>query len=148
MDNDPATVENNYSVVKRNHETCVLPLLMDLSNPSSFRGWANRERRSLTARGPADLIMALALQHHLVIGNNVPFKQLAEFLAQLGYWLIIEYIPKNDTQVQRLLASRKDIFNEYSQSSFEQAFSQSYDIKGKYDLPGSQRVIYLMVRKS
>jgi hypothetical protein len=148
MDNDPATVENNYSIVKRNHETCMLPLLMDLSNPSSFSGWANRERRSLTARGPADLIMALALEHHLVIGNNIPFKQLAEYLAQLGYWLVIEYVPKTDPHVQRLLSSRKDIFNEYSQASFEQAFSQSYDIKGKYDLPDSQRVIYLMVRKS
>ena len=148
MDNDPATVESNYLMVKRNNETCMLPLLMDMSNPSSFRGWANSERCSLAARGPANIVMALAIQHHLVIGNNIPFKKLAEFMASLGYWLIIEYIPKDDPQVQRLLASRKDIFDEYSQTYFEQSFSQLYEIRGKYGLPGSQRVIYLMVRKS
>jgi hypothetical protein len=147
MDNDPATVENNYLTARNNHETCILPLLIDLSNPSSFCGWANRERRSLTARGPADLIISLALEHHLVIGNNIPFKQLAEYLAQLGCWLIIEYVPKNDPQVQRLLASRKDIFNEYDPLSFEHFFSQFYNIQGKYDIPDSQRVIYLMARK-
>jgi hypothetical protein len=147
IDNDPAAVENNYLIARKNNETCLLPLLIDLSNPSGFSGWANRERRSFGARGPASLIIALALEHHLVIGNNVPFRQLAEYLAQLGRWLIIEYIPKNDPQVQQLLASRKDVFNEYNPLSFEQAFSRFYNIEGKYDLPDSQRVVYLMVQK-
>ncbi len=148
IDKDPLAVEKNYLTLQRNNEVCILPLLMDLSNPSSFIGWGNRERLSLVSRGPADMVMVLALQHHLVIGNNVPFKKLAEFLAQVGRWLIIEYIPKDDIQVKKLLASRKDIFTEYSEESFEQAFGQSFTIKGKYDLPDSQRVIYLMAKKS
>jgi hypothetical protein len=148
IDNDPLTVEKNYLTLQRNDEICILPLLIDLTNPTSFSGWGNRERRSLVARGPADIVMVLALEHHLVIGNNVPFKKLAEFLAQLGRWLIIEYIPKEDIQVQRLLAFRKDIFNEYSKATFEQAFGQLYNIKGKYDLPDSHRVIYFMAKES
>ena len=81
---------------------------------------------SLAERGPADLILALALIHHLAISNNIPLGEIARFLSGLGRNLVIEFVPKSDPQAQRLLVSREDIFSDYSQASFERAFSQYF----------------------
>ncbi len=75
------------------------------------------------------MVLALAVIHHLAISNNVPLPQLADYFAQLGTWLVIEFVPKSDSQVQRLLASRKDIFTEYNQETFEAVFSETYAIR-------------------
>ena len=121
FDADPAAVELNYRAVRERKETGLLPLQMDLMNPSPGNGWAHEERLSLESRGPADLVMALALVHHLAIANNVPLPRVAEAFARLGRTLVIEFVPKSDSQVVRLLRNRPDIFPDYSQSGFEQA---------------------------
>jgi hypothetical protein len=122
----------------------MLPLIIDLTNPSPALGWAHNERHSLLDRGPADLVLALALIHHLAISNNVPLSRLAQFFASCGKHLIIEFVPKGDSQVQKLLASRKDIFPEYTQSDFEREFSRYFTIEQSVPVPESSRVIYLM----
>jgi hypothetical protein len=144
MDIDPAAVEKNYLECRGNKETHLLPLLGDLTNPSPDLGWALRERRSLTARGPADLLLALALVHHLAIGNNVPLDRVARFFRDLGEWLIIEFVPKSDSQVQRLLASRDDIFTDYTIAGFEAAFCRHFDIVRSAPVPDSERTLYLL----
>lgn len=118
-----------------------------MTNPSPAIGWNNQERDLLVQRGPADVVMALALVHHLAIGNNVPLSQLAEFFAELGEWLIVEFIPKTDSQVKKLLRSRQDIFPDYTRDNFEKVFQQMYDIQGSSDLRESERRVYLMRRK-
>lgn len=148
FDIDPLAVEKNYQLVKEQQETQILPLIMDLMNPSPNLGWDLAERKSLIERGPADLIMALALVHHLCISNNVPFELLAQLCQQLGKHLIIEFVPKEDSKVQILLATRKDIFPNYNQEAFEKAFSKFYKIEKKVPLKfGSKRTIYLMSAK-
>ena len=72
--------------------------------------------------------MALALIHHLAISNNVPLVGVAQYFHRLGNALIIEWVPKADVQVQRLLRGRKDIFDEYNQASFEASFGNFFDI--------------------
>ena len=104
----------------------MLPLLSDLTNPSPALGWNNQERMSLLERAPADAVMALALVHHLAIGNNVPLPEVARFFSQLAPWLLVEFVPKSDSQVQRMLATRIDIFDQYHQAGFEQAFAARY----------------------
>jgi hypothetical protein len=89
-------------------------------------------------------VMALALIHHLAISNNVPLVILAEFFARAGKWLIIEFVPKEDSQVQRLLSTREDIFPDYNPEGFEKAFSQVYQIRAKEPIPGSKRLLYLL----
>ena len=148
FDNDPAAVERSYLEAKRRKETLLLPLVMDLTNPTPGIGWDLRERTSILERGPADLVMALALIHHLVISNNVPFDHLARFLARLGRWLIIEFVPKDDPQTQKLLAWRKDIFAEYSEQAFEEAFRRFYTIRRASVLPDTGRKLYLMERNA
>ena len=84
-------------------------MVMDLTNPSPALGWAHIERRSLADRANADVLVALALVHHLAIGNNVPLGQISSFFARLGRQLIIEFVPKSDPRVQQMLAARKDV---------------------------------------
>jgi len=147
FDIDPAAVEKNYRQVKKDREQNLLPLLLDLTNPSPALGWANRERDSLAERGPADVLLALALVHHMAISNNVPLERLAGFLAGLGRRLIVEFVPKSDSQVQRLLKSREDIFSSYHRQAFEQAFSERYVIRKSCQLRTSERWLYLMEKQ-
>lgn len=144
FDVDPAAVERNYRRVRETGENGILPLLLDLTNPSPAQGWAHRERLSLEQRGPADLVMALALVHHLAIGHNLPLPKVADFLARLGRRVVIEFVPKSDSQVKRLLQNRPDIFPEYTQAGFEQAFAGAFTIDAKHPIAESERTLYLM----
>lgn len=146
FDIDPAAVELNYREIMKNGDECLLPLLIDLTNPSPSLGWANRERRSLTERGPVDTVMALALVHHLAIANNVPLQSIAEYFSTLSENLIIEFVPKEDSQTKRLLASREDIFDQYNSHGFEEAFAAYYEIVEKIAVNESARTIYRMRR--
>ncbi len=143
FDVDPGAVSQNYIQVRRAKEENLYPLVMDLTNPSPALGWAHAERQSLMERGPVDLVLALALVHHLAISNNVPLATLAQFFSQICDHLIIEFVPKSDSQVQRLLSSRKDIFDNYTIEGFEQAFEQKFDMVEKKTLAESQRILYL-----
>jgi hypothetical protein len=147
FDIDPAAVEQNYLRIKLAQESFLLPLLMDFTSPSPSLGWHNRERQSLQERGPADALLALALIHHLAISNNVPLPRLAAFLHDLGHWLIIEWVPKHDSQVQKLLSSRLDIFSAYNQEGFESAFADYFTLHKKTPIHESPRVLYLMEGK-
>jgi hypothetical protein len=146
-DVDPAVVDQNYRVGKEKKEENLLPLVVDLINPSPALGWSNEERQSLEQRGPADMVLALAVIHHLAISNNVPLPQLANYFARLGTWLVIEFVPKSDSQVQRLLVSRKDIFPNYNQETFEAVFSETYSIHESAAIGGSERRLYLMEKR-
>jgi SAM-dependent methyltransferase len=103
-DIDPLAVQGNYLALRTEGRHDVLPLLQDLTNPSPALGWAHAERASFLERGPADVVLALAVIHHLAITNNVPLPLLADFMAAGARHLIIEFVPKADSQVQRLLA--------------------------------------------
>ena len=146
FDIDPAAVEQNYRQVKDAKETDLLPLVLDLTNPSPALGWHNRERESFAERAPADMVFALALIHHLAISNNVPLQQLANFFSDTGKWLIIEFVPKSDSQVKKLLLSREDIFDEYTLEDFERIFETRFKIQKKVKINESERHLYLMER--
>lgn len=144
FDVDAAAVERNYQQAKAEKDAHLLPLMLDLTNPSSAMGWHHRERASFLQRGPADLVVALALVHHLAISNNVPLEALTAFFAESGRWLIVEFVPKSDSQVQKLLRSREDIFPDYTRQGFEQAFGQRFKIHQAVPLRESERWLYLM----
>ncbi len=144
FDVDPAAVEKNYLKIASGSDSCLLPLVIDLTNPSGDLGWANEERMSLVRRGPTDTVMALALLHHLGISNNVPLPRIARFFQNICKSLIIEFVPKEDSQVQKLLSSREDIFPDYNQIAFEQTFSRFFSIQIRRDIEGTKRTLYLM----
>jgi len=147
FDIDEAAVERNYLDCKRDDVTNMLPLLLDLTNPTPGIGWENRERPSVLERGPADVVMALALVHHLAIGNNLPFDHIARCFANLCESLIIEFVPKTDSQVRRLLVVREDIFGDYTQERFEQVFAGYFSIEQTIAISDTQRTLYLMKKR-
>jgi len=147
FDVDPGAVSQNYIQVRKDRDQHLLPLVIDLTNPSPGLGWGHRERQSLMDRGPVDLVLALALVHHMAISNNVPLPKLALFFHEICRHLIIEFVPKSDSQVQRLLRSREDIFDDYTIAGFEVAFQPYFKIVEKQPVPESERILYLMTVK-
>jgi ribosomal protein L11 methylase PrmA len=147
FDSDHLAIERLYATIKEKGFKNVLPLVLDLNNPSAAIGWANHERKSFTERGKADLILALALIHHLCIGNNVPFFDVAEFMSKHTEWLIIEFVPKQDKQVKRLLVTREDIFADYTRENFETVFEIFFTIENKQLISEAERTLYMMKRK-
>ncbi len=144
FDIDPACVELHYRDVVHRKARNILPLWVDLTNPSPGLGWDHDERSSFIDRGPADLAMALALIHHLAISANLPLGRIASFLRKVSPTLIIEFVPKQDSQVRRLLVSREDIFDDYTREGFEAAFSDSFAIDRAEPIAESERTLYLM----
>jgi len=147
FDIDPAAVEINYRKLREHENKNILPLLLDLTNPTPSIGWSHEERESLSERGPANLILALALIHHLAISNNVPLERIAEFLHRNTQWLVIEFVPKSDSQVQILLATREDVFPKYDLDNFEKDFAKYFKIEEKTPIEGTERTLFLMKAK-
>jgi hypothetical protein len=147
FDSDRAVVEQHFDRLGREDHSNVLPLVQNLLSPSPAIGWSLEERRSLMARGPADIALALALEHHLAIGGNVPMDSVAEFFGRVCHRLIIEFVPKEDSQVQRMLATREDVFPDYTREGFERAFASRFTIERSEAVEGTLRRLYLMDRR-
>lgn len=131
---------------KSKHPT-ILPLVMDLSNPSPALGFAHQEREDWLSRTRVELVMALALIHHLVIGKNISLEQVAGWMARFAPQLIIEFVPKTDEKVKGMLAGREDVFSDYTTKGFEERFLAYFSIEEKHPVEGTDRVIYYMKRK-
>ncbi len=143
-DIDPAATERHYQLIRRDGTASTLPLVVDLGNPSPGLGWAHTERRSLLDRADADVVLALALVHHLAIGRNLPLDRLADFFADLAPVLIVEFVPKGDPMVDKLLATREDIFPTYTLDGFRTAFSRRFAIEAEAPIEGVTRVLFRM----
>lgn len=140
MDSDPVAIDIAW---RKHKQTKIFPLVMDLTNPTTGFGWAGSERMSINERANADMILALALVHHLAISNNTPFIKIAEWFSSLAPWLVIEWVPKEDSNTQRLLNSREDIFNWYNREHFIQVFGLKYHMVDKYNIDNSDRTIFI-----
>jgi ribosomal protein L11 methylase PrmA len=147
-DIDPGAVERNYLRAVEEGDEHIIPLISDLTNPSPGLGWALEERQSLLDRGPVDTVFALALIHHLVIGNNVPLSYLASFFSRICQWLIIEFIPKSDPQIKKLLQVRKDIFTDYNQDRFLDEFNIFFTLFDQQQIKETDRVLFLFQNKT
>ncbi|OFY72215.1 MAG: hypothetical protein A3G23_01455 [Bacteroidetes bacterium RIFCSPLOWO2_12_FULL_37_12] len=147
-DFDTSCVEINYRQCKENKERSHLPLVLDLNNPSPSIGWMNKERNSFAERGPADLLLALALIHHLAIANNVPMKQIARFFSGITKFLAIEFVPKEDSKVQVLLSSREDIFADYTEEKFQSSFLEFFKLVKVFNTEETSRKIFLFEKKA
>lgn len=147
-DIDPVAVDKHYVFLKQEKIRDILPLRVNLVNPPPAIGWDNQERESFLQRCDFDLVMALALIHHLAISNNLPLPMLARTLAKMGKYLLIEFVPKEDSQVQRLLATREDIFPDYHLQGFLQAFQAEFTLLRRQEIPDSRRELFLFQRKN
>jgi SAM-dependent methyltransferase len=147
LDIDPGAVERGYRAIRAAGRDDILPLLADITDPSPALGWANAERASLLERVDADVILALALVHHLGIGSNVPLPMIAELYASLAPNAIVEFVPKRDAMVQRLLAFREDVFADYSIEGFRAAFDPWFTVVEESPINGSERTLFHFTRR-
>lgn len=143
-DIDPSAVEQCYRHSVRAGQKQLYPALLDLTNPSPALGWNLTERQSLFERRRPDLAMALALLHHLAIGNNVPLDRCADFFKRVTDTLIIEWVPKTDSKVAALLRNRRDIFSDYDEAGFTRAFTRHYRVQERHRVKNSDRVLYFL----
>ena len=146
FDSDSGAVDIAYRRLRQEQNNRILPLLVDLSNPSPSSGWAGEERRSLADRGKADCVMALALMHHIVLSRHVPIDRFVRFCASLGETAILEFVPFEDQQAQRLIVSRTEQSPGYSQQDFDLAVSSSFSDWHTYSIGGSGRALYFCAR--
>lgn len=146
-DIDPACVEKNYLYNKNNNLNNIHPLLIDLSNPTPNIGWYNKERDSFINRKKYNLALALGLIHHLAISNNLPLKEIAKFFNDTSEYLLIEWIPKEDSQVIKLLSTRDDIFDNYIEEDFLNNFLHYYTLEETRAIDESVRKLFLFKKK-
>ncbi|MDT8346307.1 MAG: class I SAM-dependent methyltransferase [Flavobacteriaceae bacterium] len=152
-DIDERAVNENYQKTRNSNEHQLVPMVINLLNPSPGIGFEHTERAAFTDRIKAfapDCIMALALVHHLCLSGNIPFHRLASYFASLGETLIVEFPKREDSWVKHLLQRKMDFeksFDFYHQSNFETAFAEVFSIVERFDIPDAARSLYLMRRK-
>jgi ribosomal protein L11 methylase PrmA len=117
FDYDQTSLEKAFTRADNNNLN-LLPLYLDGANPSPSQGWNNEERPGLLKRKNADAVLALAFEHHLTIGRNIPIPQFLEWLISLAPIGVVEFIPKEDPNLQRMLSLREDIFTDYTEKTF------------------------------
>jgi hypothetical protein len=143
MDADALVVGRLYEELRREGLKNVLPLVVDVTDPSPGLGWRLSERRPLTERGRPDLTLALALVHHVSISGNVPIDEFVGWLYALGGETVVEFPTRDDPMVQRLLSrKRSGDHADYNRDWFERSLRERYDIVTSQDLAGGQRVLY------
>jgi ribosomal protein L11 methylase PrmA len=140
-DIDERAVDRHYRSLQSDGLDDILPLCLDLANPSPGTGWAHEERLAAAERMAGGTVIALALVHHLAIGLNVPLPRIVAFLARIARAAVVEFVPKGDPQVARLLATRADVFPDYTLDAFERALSASYTIVERAQVPGTVRTV-------
>lgn len=141
FDADPGALELACARAERGGLD-LLPLHQDAANPSPAQGWLGRERAALAGRAAPDAMIALAFEHHLAIGRNLPLEQVAEFLTGSAPRGLVEFVPKSDATVQRMLALKGDIFPGYSETAFAAALSTRARIVRTDALAGGRKLFW------
>jgi len=142
LDADHLAVERLYQELRRDGETRILPLVGNVVDPSTGLGWRGRERQGLEDRGRPDLVLALALIHHLVIGANVPLDELVDWWASLGGDLVVEFVAREDPMVKKLLLNKEDRYADYDRDRLERALGRHWALERRLDLASGTRTLY------
>lgn len=147
IDGDPKAIERLYQAEKRRDGSKLLPMIMDLSNVSPAQGWRGRERKALEERGEPDLVLCLALIHHMVISANIPMTEFIEWLHGLGGDVIIEFVTAEDDMARMLLRNKVNQYEDYTIANFERLVSERFDVTDSEGLKGGHRKIYYLRRR-
>ena len=119
-----------------------LPLMFNAANPSPNQGWLQQERKGFIERFKSDALIALAFEHHLIIGKNIPIDQFFFWLSKISKYGLIEFVPKSDSTVQKMLEYREDVFLDYNEENFEKNLKKYFNIKNKTKITDSGRILY------
>jgi SAM-dependent methyltransferase len=124
----------------------VLPLVVDLTRPTPALGWRNQECASFLerARGSFDLVMMLAVIHHMLVTERIPLGDLLRLAAEMtrGY-LLIEFVAPSDPMFVRIARGREMLHKDLTRTAFEAAASVHFDLVRAQPLDGLDRCLYL-----
>jgi SAM-dependent methyltransferase len=124
----------------------ILPLVQNIADPSPNWGWRNRERSDLQTRSQPDLVLCLALIHHVVITANIPLAEFIDWLAGLTDKLVIEYVSRRDDKVETLLRNKEDKYQDYSRESLEASLKRHFKISRQQEVNNGDRTLYCCVK--
>lgn len=142
MDSDHLAVERMYRSLRSDRRETILPLVINVANTSPGQGWRGSERRTLEDRGKPDLVLALALLHHIVISANVPLDAFLDWLGSLGSDVVVEFVTKDDPMTKRLLQNKEDQYADYTLPNLEQSLQKSFRIARREELASGTRFLY------
>ena len=145
FDFDQQTLDKAYSRARAENLN-FLPLYLDARNPSPDQGWMQSERSGFRQRFTADAVLALAFEHHLAIAHNVPLDQVVEWITATAPAGVIEFVPKADPTVVKMLALREDIFPDYTEEAFAAALARCASITGRMQVTDSGRTLFSYAR--
>jgi SAM-dependent methyltransferase len=146
MDSDHLTVDRLFQRLQSENNRRIVPLVSDLADPAPSQGWRGTERRSLEHRSKPDLVLCLALIHHLVIGSNLLLADVLDWLASLKATIVLEFVDRQDPQVQTLLANREDVFCDYGRDAFLSLVTQNFTILREQPLSAARTLFLLQPR--
>jgi SAM-dependent methyltransferase len=135
FDADHATVDALYRRLRDDGREDVLPLVMSATDPSPDLGWRGRERASLERRGTPELVLCLALVHHVCITGNVPIREFLDWLRGLGAVVVIEFPDRPDPMVERLLSGKREGSNpDYEAAAFARALEERFEVDRRVEV--------------
>ena len=149
-DIDPIASDNSFQQNKKQGKNNILSLLLDLTNPTPSYGFVNQERTAFLQRIKEldlDCCLVLALIHHLCITHNCSFKMLAAMFAPVTRWLIIEFVDRQDSNVEKLLShmrTNRSTFDFYTAENFITEFKLFFQIVQSKKITGTNRTLYLL----
>lgn len=142
MDADQVAIDRLYRALKAEGSRTILPLVVNLTDPSPDLGWRNLERKRLSGRGRPELVIALALIHHVVIGGNIPLAEFLEWLRSLDAHLVIEFVTREDPMVKTLLRNKEDQYGDYHTDVFERELAARFTVATRQPLGSGTRIMY------
>lgn len=149
VDSDPVAVGRLYAA-SRERGADVLPLIVDLARPTPAMGWRNGETPSFLARAEKsfDLVLALALLHHLIVTERVPLAEVLDLMADLTRrFVIVEYVDPGDPMFQKICRGRESLFSGLNEKTFRRACTRRFDIVETVVVTERVRSLYLLALK-
>lgn len=147
LDADHGALDAAYQRATEN-DLDFLPLYQDFANPTPDQGWNRLERPSLASRlEAADGVQALALVHHLAIARNVPLDQVVAAVTAMAPQGVVEFVPKDDPTVEKMLALRDDVFPDYTRETFVAALEARVEIVEREVVSASGRELFRFRRR-
>jgi hypothetical protein len=147
LDSDHLTVDRLFRTLRDENNRTIVPLVSNLADPAPSLGWRGSERPCLEQRSSPDLVFCLALIHHLVIGSNLLLADVIDWLASLNAMIVIEFVDREDAQVQALLANRRDVFTDYSCEAFRRLILERFEIMNEQNLSAARTLFLLQPRQ-
>ena len=145
IDTDLQTLDRLYHRLENSGKP-ILPLVVDLANPTPGAGWLNSESASFLKRatGHFDTVIMLAVLHHLLLHDHIPMPAIAALASELTTrTLILEWVPPRDPMFRELVRGRDDVFASITEAAFRRVFGAHFRTIAEHALDNGRILFHL-----